>query len=141
MAKLTEKQRKFVLYYEGNATEAATKAGYSPKTAYSMGPQLLKKVEIQKALQQRRNAEPKPWGRAELYEFWQMMAKEAEGDNNRLKASELLAKAEAMFVQKVQVEDVTAKEKIDIFEGAIKGLLLDADGRRMLKEAMEGMDE
>jgi phage terminase small subunit len=37
----------------GNATQAATAAGYSPKTAYSQGNRLLKDVEIQQSLSKR----------------------------------------------------------------------------------------
>lgn len=37
----------------GNATEAAKKAGYSAKTAYSQGGRLLKDVEIQRAIAER----------------------------------------------------------------------------------------
>lgn len=50
---LTQKQRLFVEEYiiDFNATQAAIKAGYSKKTAYSIGQRLLKNVEIQKALQ------------------------------------------------------------------------------------------
>lgn len=33
-----------------NATQAAIRAGYSPKTAYSQGQRLLKNVEIKKAI-------------------------------------------------------------------------------------------
>ena len=53
MAKLTAKQMRFVEEYlvDLNATAAATRAGYSKKTAYSMGQRLLKNAEIQKALQ------------------------------------------------------------------------------------------
>lgn len=42
------RQQKFCDYYlqSGNATEAAIKAGYSKKTAYSIGQRLLKNVEI-----------------------------------------------------------------------------------------------
>ena len=39
-----------------NATAAAKRARYSEKTAYSMGQRLLKKVEIQKAIQNANNA-------------------------------------------------------------------------------------
>lgn len=48
MAKLNPRQRKFVKEYTktSNATESAKKAGYSPKTAYSIGSELLKKPEI-----------------------------------------------------------------------------------------------
>lgn len=45
---LTPKQRAFADYYIecGNATEAAKKAGYSEKTAYSIGQENLRKPEI-----------------------------------------------------------------------------------------------
>ena len=46
--KLTEKQKRFADYYieTGNATESAMKAGYSKKTAYSIGNENLRKPEI-----------------------------------------------------------------------------------------------
>lgn len=46
--KLTLKQKRFADEYiiSGNATEAAIKAGYSKKTAYSIGDENLKKPEI-----------------------------------------------------------------------------------------------
>lgn len=51
---MTPKQKKFCLEYasSGNATESAIKAGYSKKTAYSIGQENLKKPELQKFLQQ-----------------------------------------------------------------------------------------
>lgn len=51
--KLTKKQRVFVAEYpkDYNATRAAKKAGYSRKTAYQIGHNLLKKVEIAEALE------------------------------------------------------------------------------------------
>ncbi len=53
--KLTEKQQRFVEAYieTGNATKAALMAGYSKKTAYSIGNENLKKPEINNALHQR----------------------------------------------------------------------------------------
>lgn len=47
--KLTEKQQRFCEEYviDFNATRAAKAAGYSVKTAYSIGHNLLKKIEIQ----------------------------------------------------------------------------------------------
>lgn len=50
--KLTDKQKIFVFEYliDQNATQAAIRAGYSKKTAYSQGQRLLKNVEIQKLL-------------------------------------------------------------------------------------------
>lgn len=54
---LTEKQARFVAEYlvDLNATEAAKRAGYSEKTAYSIGFENLKKPEIQEAIQQAKN--------------------------------------------------------------------------------------
>jgi len=52
MAALKDRQKMFIAEYllDRNATKAAIRAGYSPKTAYSQGQRLLKNVEIQKAL-------------------------------------------------------------------------------------------
>ncbi len=54
-AKLTAKQKRFCDEYliSLNATQAAIKAGYSKKTAYSIGEQNLKKVEIKKYIEER----------------------------------------------------------------------------------------
>lgn len=48
--RLTEKQKKFCDEYlfDFNATQAAIRAGYSEKSAYSIGDENLKKPEIQK---------------------------------------------------------------------------------------------
>ena len=48
--KINHRKQSFVTEYiqSGNATEAALKAGYSKKTAYSIGQRLLKNVEIMK---------------------------------------------------------------------------------------------
>lgn len=50
--KLTEKQRLFCFYYirNFNATVAATRAGYSQKTAYSIGYDLLRNPEVRKEI-------------------------------------------------------------------------------------------
>ena len=49
---LTEKQLRFVEEYLGcyNATQAALRAGYSPKSAYSQGNRLLKHDEIKEEI-------------------------------------------------------------------------------------------
>lgn len=53
--KLTEKQKKFCDEYIklGNAKEAAIKAGYSPKTAKSMGAENLTKPDLKKYIDER----------------------------------------------------------------------------------------
>lgn len=55
--KLNDKQQRFVEEYliDLNATQAAERAGYSKKTAYSQGQRLLKNVEIQSAIQEAMN--------------------------------------------------------------------------------------
>ncbi len=54
--KLTDKQQAFVLEYmrDLNASAAARRAGYSSKTAYSIGQENLTKPDIQAAIQKRR---------------------------------------------------------------------------------------
>lgn len=49
---LTPRQSRFVDEYliDLNATQAAIRAGYSEKTAYSQGQRLLKKAEVQEAI-------------------------------------------------------------------------------------------
>ncbi len=53
--KLTAKQQRFCDEYliDLNATQAAIRAGYSAKTAYSIGQRLLKNVEVKKYIDQR----------------------------------------------------------------------------------------
>lgn len=52
MAELTLKQKLFIKEYliDLNATQAAIRAGYSEKTAYSQGQRMLKKVEVKEAI-------------------------------------------------------------------------------------------
>ena len=56
VAKLTEKQKRFVAEYlvDLNATQAAIRAGYSPKTANRIGSQNLSKVDVQAEIEKRR---------------------------------------------------------------------------------------
>ena len=56
MAKLTPKQKRFVDEYliDLNATQAAIRAGYSEKSAYSIGIENLNKPEIQKEVEKRK---------------------------------------------------------------------------------------
>ncbi|MFD3271507.1 terminase small subunit [Paenibacillus dendritiformis] len=55
---LTDKQRIFVMEYlrDFNATRAAMAAGYSKKTAYSIGWELLRKPEVQAEIQRHKEA-------------------------------------------------------------------------------------
>lgn len=57
MAKLTPKQLQFCREYliDFNATQSAIRAGYSEKTAYSIGVENLKKPEIQQEIERLQN--------------------------------------------------------------------------------------
>ena len=57
VGKLTDKQKRFVEEYlvDLNATQAAIRAGYSEKTAYSIGVENLRKPEIKKAIEKAQN--------------------------------------------------------------------------------------
>lgn len=102
MQKLTERQKKFVLCYDGNATEAAKKAGYSEKTAYSIGYENLRKPEIALALKERADKEAPALikNRKQRQLLWSRLA-DSEDPYVAMKASELLAKSEGDFIDKV----------------------------------------
>src|SRR4051794_29639265 len=55
-AKLNERQRRFIDFYvgeaRGNATRAATMAGYSPRGAFLQGHRMLRKAHIRAAIEQ-----------------------------------------------------------------------------------------
>lgn len=68
---LTEKQQRFVDEYmkDGNATQAAIRAGYSEKTAYQIGHENLRKHDIAQALKAR--------NRALAEQLWEQFARDA----------------------------------------------------------------
>jgi phage terminase small subunit len=110
---LTAKQRKFINFYEGNATQAAIKAGYSKKTAYRTGADNLRKPQIKEALKNREEKEAGPLiaNRQERQRFWtavvrNKLPKVKVKIYDRLKASELLGKSEADFTERV-IHDVS----------------------------------
>lgn len=98
---------KFVLAYDGNATEAAKLAGYSPKTAYSMGSRLMQDPEVIEAIQARGATELAPAiaGRLERQAFWTTQMRDNSAKlPDRLKASELLGRSNADFTEKFEVK-------------------------------------
>lgn len=101
---LTAKQRKFVECYAGNATEAAIAAGYSKKTARSQGNRMLTNVDIQKAIFERGENQLKNTiaDREQRQAFWtSTMNDSGLPMRDRLKASELLARSEGDFIDRV----------------------------------------
>jgi phage terminase small subunit len=122
--KLTEKQRRFVEAYmgeaAGNATEAAKLAGYKGNNATlrAIASENLTKPNIASAVAERVESDPRVWGREQLQRFWTEVAEGKYQDEklDRLRGSELLAKSQAMFVQKVEIK-ATHEEWVEDIEG------------------------
>ena len=106
-AKLTDKQQAFVAEFlvDLNATQAAIRAGYSEKTAYSQGQRLLKNVEVDAAIKaaQAERAEKTQRTALDVLKDIQDVSKEARdgGDlKTALKGYELEGKHLGMFTEK-----------------------------------------
>lgn len=106
--KLTEKQKKWIDYYKAGhtATEAAMLAGYKAKdyNSYgSIGSENLQKLarylqEREKVLEQPRIADME-----EINRFWTSIVRDEEqSTKDRLKASELRARASGAFLDRVE---------------------------------------
>lgn len=131
MGKMTEKQRRFADEYIrlGEVTKAAINAGYSTKTAYSIGEENLRKPIIKSYIKKRLD-ELKKKAIADQDEVLQYLTSVMRGEqteqvlrgigmgeqtidnmevdsNKRIKAAELLGKRYAIWTDKHQVEDVT----------------------------------
>ena len=128
---MNEKQKNFAQEYikDKNATQAAIRAGYSEKTAYSIGQRLLKYVEVKNYINELLDEVRKEniLSAIEIEEFLSLAIKgsideevivvEGEGDGvssakkikkqiglrDRIKAAELLGKRYMLFTDKVNV--------------------------------------
>ncbi len=103
----TTRQQRFIECYNGNATQAAIQAGYSEKTARSAGQRLLTNVDIQSAIRSREEQRRSELiaDRVKRQIFWTaIMRDESESMTARLKASELLAKSEGDFLERIQAQ-------------------------------------
>lgn len=109
---MNDRQTRFVESYlaEPNATSAAIKAGYSKKTAYSIGQRLLKTVEVQNRLKGRVQ-EAIITADEILADVREIAKKKSARDSDRLKAYELLGKHLAMWIDKSEGKmDVSVSE-------------------------------
>jgi phage terminase small subunit len=106
---VTEKQKIFCDEYliDCNATQAAIRAGYSGKSAYSIGEQNLKKLELQEYIQ-KKLAEKNDALVAKQDEVLQYLTSvirsEDEKTKDRLTAAELLGKRYALFTEKITAD-------------------------------------
>lgn len=116
---MNQRQRAFCEAYLkcGNAAEAARKAGYSARTARSIGQRLLTYADIREYLADR-NAEIMAENTATLEEirsFWTTTMRDQEAKpTDRLKASELLSKA--LLLERSREEDRAAAGTVNPFD-------------------------
>ncbi len=120
---LSLKQQKFCEYYvqSGNATEAAKKAGYSEKTAYSIGTENLKKPEIENYIKELTSSPQKvriATGEEVLAFFTEVMKNGKVGWKERIRAAENLAKRQA--VDKPANAEDEQERKLDNLINALK---------------------
>lgn len=129
---MTDKQRKFCDEYliDCNGTQAAIRAGYSKKTAYSQGERLLKNVEVKNYIQEQLNkiSSEKTADAKEVIEYLTSVLrgesqaeivviegtgdgcsdarkmKKAPDEKERLRAAELLGKRYGLFKESVSME-------------------------------------
>jgi phage terminase small subunit len=126
---LTDKQRRFVEEYlvDLNATQAAIRAGYSEKTAYSQGQRLLKNVEVAKLLSDRAaNTSEKLDLSAErvLRGLFEEATRTGEGSSHgaRVSAWGLLGKYHSLFTDKIEA-NVTADVTVNDARGQLESLI------------------
>lgn len=104
---LKGKQVKFVEAYCGvskqNASDAARRAGYSKKTAASMGALNLKKPHIKKAIAERTQKALGKFGSDDILKGILEIAQDKKASNkDRLKAYELLGKNKGLWVKRIE---------------------------------------
>ena len=118
---MNDKQLRFAQEYtvDLNATQAAIRAGYSTKTAYSQGQRLLKKDEIQDAIREANRKRSEATGiTAEwvLTGIAEIATREDARDADRLKAFELLGKHLGIWEQRQTQEDSSIRVEIGAAE-------------------------
>lgn len=107
--KLTPRQEAFADYYIqlGNAEQAAIKAGYSERYARGNAHKLVANSGIKEYIEQQNKAikSNRIADMKEIKEFWTNALRNEETDfKDRLKASEYIARTNAAFVDKTEVD-------------------------------------
>ncbi|WP_343274621.1 terminase small subunit [Ligaoa zhengdingensis] len=108
VAKITAKQQAWIDYYKMGytATEAARLAGYKAKSdnAFnSIGSENLRKLADMVKDREKKLESPRIAGMTEVNEFWSSVMRDEEVEiRDRLKASELRARAAGGFLDKIE---------------------------------------
>lgn len=127
MSKLTTKQKKFCDEYikSGNAKDAAIKAGYSPKTAYSIGNENLNKPDLKSYIekQMKKLESKKIAGAREVLEY---LSSVMRGEQT-----------ESVTTAKGVYDDVpvSAKDRISAAKEILKRYPVDPLGKAQLRKA------
>lgn len=125
MPKLTEKQKRFCEEYliDLNATQAAVRAGYSSKTAYSIGTENLRKPEIREYCQQLIRERSERTGISSDFVLEELRriaeAKVEITGREKMKALELLARHLGLLAS--GADNSAALDKLDEVLGRIEG--------------------
>jgi len=106
---MTEKQKKFIDYYAmtGNASESCKRAGYKGNNLDVIGARNLNLLKdyLKPRIEQLDNT--RALEIQNIFEFWTKVILDVnEKTTDRLRASELLAKAKGAFIEKVEVKKV-----------------------------------
>ncbi len=114
---LTEKQERFCNEYlvDYNATQAATRSGYSANTAYSIAHELLSKPEIRQRIDELQdNIFANLSEKLIIEQIWRVYKTAIEDKklSDALKAQELLGKYKAMFVDKQITQTETFEDHV-----------------------------
>lgn len=142
---MTARQKAFVQEYliDLNATQAAIRAGYSPRTAHSTGPRLLENVEVKRAIseQMERIRTQRTADAQEVLEYLtsvlrgesrshvlalcgegcQEVVSKPPDERERLKAAELLGRRWGLFTDRVDLDASDLSLQITVDYGAPEG--------------------
>ena len=104
------------MYFRSSAIPpSAIRAGYSKKTAYSIGQRLLKNVEIQKAIEKHRKniSQKTELTVSEVVKEIRALALKADSESNRLKAYDMLMKHLGGYVNELKIIESLSDDRIN----------------------------
>ena len=119
---MTPKQKRFVREYltDFNATQAAIRAGYSPKGASVQGSRLLANAKVQSEVERLSKCKDDELGLSNdriLHEIAQIAFSDDEATKDTLRALDILCKTRGMYLRKPEEEQEMVIINIDVGEG------------------------